>query len=86
MSEKEKPVSKVKQAAAMFDELKAQGLKPKEAVSKIAKTLGVSARTVRGYIWRAQNPEKFKAMLERYYAKRKARLAAEKKAKKESKA
>ena len=82
----EKKPTKVEQAFKMYQDLTAQGLKPKEAVLKIAKTLGVSVRTVRGYIWRAQNPEKFKAMLDRYYAKRKARLAAEKKAKKENKA
>ena len=76
----EKGPTKVEQAFKMYQDLIAQGLKPKEAVLKIAKRLGVSSRTVRGYIWRAQNPEKFKAMLERYYAKRKARLAAEKKA------
>ena len=77
--------TKVEQAASMFDELKAQGLKSKEAVLEIAKRLGVSPRSVRGYIWRAQNHEKFKAMLERYYAKKSAK-AEEKKAKKESKA
>lgn len=88
MSEKqEKTLSKVEQAAAIFDELEAEGkLKPKEIYEKIAEALSISVRSARGYVWRAKNPEKFKAMLERYYAKKRAKAEAkkEKKAKKES--
>ena len=89
MSEKkEKAPSKVQQALKIFQDLSAQGVKPKQIHENIAEVLGISVRSARGYVWRAQNPEKFKAMLDRYYAKKRAKAEAkkEKKAKKESKA
>ena len=50
-------------------------------IKQVAKELGIKVQLARSYKWRAENPEKFKAMLKRYFEKRKARLAAEKKAK-----
>lgn len=75
---KEKKVSKVDRAYDMFKELKAEGLKPKEIYPKIAEELVISARSARGYVWRKENPEKYKALLERYFSKKKVRLEAEK--------
>ena len=83
MSKKEKAPTKVEQAFQMFQDLSAQEMKPKEIYAKIAKALGISIRAARSYVWRAKNPQKFQEMLKRYFAKRKARLAAEKKAKAE---
>lgn len=84
----EKGPTKVEQAAAMFDELKAQGLKPKEIYGKIAKALSISVRSARGYVWRAKNPEAYQQMLKKYFEKRRARLkkAEVEEAKKEKKA
>jgi transposase len=45
------------------------------SVKDIAKKTGLSERVVRSYIWRAKNPEKFKALLVRYQTKRKKKLA-----------
>ena len=50
-------------------------------IKQVAEELGISVRLVRSYKWRAENPKKYKAMLKRYFEKRKARLAAEKKSK-----
>ena len=61
----------------MFQELKAQELKPKEIYAQIAQKLKISVRSARSYVWRAQNPEAYQEMLKRYFAKRKTRLAAE---------
>lgn len=67
---KEEKVSKVDRAYQMFQELKAQGLKPKEIYEKTSQELGISVHSARGYVWRAKNPEKYKALLERYNAKK----------------
>jgi len=87
MSKKEKGPTKVEQSYKIYQQLKAQepALKPKEIFNKIAETLKISARAARSYVWRAEHPKEFKAMLDKYYAKRKARLAAEKKAAKTKK-
>lgn len=45
------------------------------SVADIAKKTGLTERVVRSYIWRAKNPEKFKALLARYQEKRKKKLA-----------
>jgi hypothetical protein len=42
------------------------GLKPKQ----IAEKTKLSERIVRSYVWRAKNPEKYKALLQRYFAKK----------------
>ena len=53
-------------------------------IKQVAKELGIKVQLARSYKWRAENPEKYKAMLKRYFAKRKAKKAAE--AKKAAKA
>jgi hypothetical protein len=41
------------------------------SVKDIAKKTGLRDQIIRSYIWRKQNPEKFKALLKRYFEKRK---------------
>jgi len=55
-----------------------------KTVEEIAAELGLSERNVKSYLWRGHHPEEFKAMLKRYYEKRKAK--AEKKVEPEKKA
>ena len=45
-------------------------------VKDIAELMGVSERSVGGYIWRAKNPEQYKKLLERYYSNKAAKKAA----------
>jgi predicted transcriptional regulator len=49
--------------------LKQEGLKVKEIAAKMK----LSERIVRAYIWRAKNPEKYKALLNRYREKKKTK-------------
>lgn len=44
----------------------------------IAEALGISPRTVAGYIWRGRNPDAYKAAVSRYFAKKKAPAAERK--------
>ena len=88
MSEKktvEKAPTKVEQAFAMFQELKAQGLKPKEIYAQIARELEISVRSARSYVWRAQNPEVYQEMVKRYFEKKRAKKAKPKPKKKKPK-
>lgn len=78
MAKNEKKASKVDRAYQTFQELSEQGLKQKEIYEKIAEELWISAR---GYVWRKENPEKYKALLERYFAKKKAKAEKQKKSK-----
>jgi hypothetical protein len=54
------------------------------SIKEIAEKMKLNERVVRSYIWRAKNPEKYKALLDRYFAKRKQK--AEEKQKSEEKA
>lgn len=54
------------------------------AIKDIAEALEISERTTRAYLWRVKEPEKYKALLERYFDKKKAK--AQKKQKKEKEA
>jgi len=40
------------------------------SIKEIAEKMKLSERIVRAYIWRKQNPEKYKALLSKYFAKR----------------
>ncbi len=40
------------------------------SVKDIAEKMNVSERTVRSYVWRATNPEKYKTLLQKYFAKK----------------
>ncbi len=53
-------------------------------VKDIAEALEISERTTRAYQWRVKEPEKYKALLKRYFDKKKAK--AQKKQKKEKEA
>jgi predicted transcriptional regulator len=57
-----KKLGKVARVAKLFKE----GLSVKE----VAEKTGLSQRVVRSYKWRAENPEKYKALLQRYFEKR----------------
>ena len=59
---KAKRKGKIAQVAAMHQ----KGASIKEIGEKVQ----LSERVVRAYIWRAQNPEKYKALLQRYFAKK----------------
>ena len=41
-----------------------------KSVKEIAEELKINERQVRSYLWRSANPEKYKALLQRYYSKR----------------
>lgn len=41
------------------------------SVKEIAEKTKLSDRVVRAYIWRKENPEKYKALLNRYFSKKK---------------
>jgi predicted transcriptional regulator len=69
-NQKQKPKRKKKGKVAEVYALHTKGVKVKE----IAERMKLSERVVRSYIWRARNPEKFKALLARYQEKRKEKL------------
>jgi len=54
------------------------------AIKDIAEVLEVSQRAIRAYLWRVKEPEKYKALLKRYFDKKKTK--AQKKQKKEKEA
>lgn len=68
--QKQKKKSKVEQVYQMSQ----KGSTVKEIAAKIK----LSERVVRSYIWRAKNPSKYKALLQRYTDKKKARLTKNK--------
>jgi hypothetical protein len=39
-------------------------------VKEIAEQMKLKETVVRSYVWRAANPEKYKALLQRYFAKK----------------
>lgn len=41
-----------------------------ESVKDIAEKMNLSERIVRAYIWRSANPEKYKVLLNKYFAKK----------------
>jgi len=48
------------------------------SVKDIAEKLKLNEGIVRSYIWRAANPEKYKALLERYYQKKREKQRGKK--------
>ncbi|NVM20567.1 MAG: hypothetical protein HWN68_02165 [Desulfobacterales bacterium] len=77
VAEKEKKVTKQQRVYERYQEEIAKGTKPKEAYDLVGPEFGISPRAVRSYVWRAEHPEEFKAMLKKYAAARKAKKAAE---------
>jgi len=51
---------------AQVYELHQKGISAKE----IAEKMKLSERTVRSYVWRVAHPEKYKALLQKYFAKK----------------
>jgi transposase len=45
------------------------------SVKEIAAKMKLSERIVRSYVWRTKNPEKYRKLLERYFAKKKEKEA-----------
>jgi len=39
-------------------------------VKEISEKMNLSERVVRAYVWRIKNPEKYKALVQRYFAKK----------------
>jgi hypothetical protein len=66
-------VGKIQRAYKIFERETNAGKKPEEAYKIIAEELNISVRSARAYVWRVKNPDKYKAMLERYFAKKKAK-------------
>jgi len=66
-NQEEKPKQKKKGKIVRVFELHKKGVSVKE----IAEKTKLSERVVRAYIWRKKNPEKFKALLNRYFSKKK---------------
>lgn len=41
-----------------------------KTVKEIAEKMKLSERVVRSYLWRSSNPQKYRALLQRYYSKK----------------
>jgi hypothetical protein len=70
---KRRDVMKKEGRIAKAYRLHQEGLKVKEIATKMK----LNEWVVRAYIWRAENPEKYKALLKRYHEKKKARLSVQ---------
>jgi hypothetical protein len=66
-AKQKKPNKKKKGKIAQVYKLHQKGVSVKE----IAEKMKLSERIVRSYIWRMKNPEKYRALLQRYFAKKK---------------
>jgi len=65
-------MSKIERAFQLYEHREAN----KMTVPKIAAKLGISTRTVRGYIYRMRYPDEYKACVQRYFTKRRILAAA----------
>jgi predicted solute-binding protein len=70
VANKKKKETKVQKTLRLFNKHTKGGMKPADAVKQLAKELKISERLVRSYLWRARNPEKFKACVDRYFEKK----------------
>ena len=68
-NQEKKPKKKKKGKIAEVFRLHNKGV----SVKDIAEKMKLKESVVRAYIWRTKNPEKYKALLQRYYAKKKAK-------------
>lgn len=68
-------VGKIQRAFELYNEVDAQGNR-KYSVESIAEALGISPRTVRGYVYRIRHPEEYKALVQRYFAKKRGEAPA----------
>lgn len=71
-AEQAKPKRKKKGKIAKVFRMFQKGLSIKEMSEKT----GLSQQVVRSYKWRTENPEKYRALLNRYYTKRKQKQCA----------
>lgn len=78
--EQKKPKPKRKGKIAKVYRLHRKGVSVKE----IAEKMKLKERVVRAYIWRMKNPEKYKALVKRYFDKKKAKAEAQKSEKEEA--
>ena len=60
---KQKKKGKIEQVVALH--------KKGTSIKDISEKMGISEKVVRSYLWRGQNPTKYKDLLARYYTKRK---------------
>lgn len=67
---KRKKIGKVAKVFKLHEEGK--------TVKEIAVKMKLSERVVRSYLWRSANPEKYKALLQRYFEKKKQKQENEK--------
>ena len=72
MANKRKKETKVQKTLRLFNKYTKgkDAMKSADAVKQLAKELKISERLVRSYLWRARNPEKFKACVDRYFEKK----------------
>lgn len=75
-SKKKKKLGKIRQIYKLHQ----KGLSGKE----IAEKMKISERLARSYIWRSNDPEKYKELLKRYFAKKKEKIDIQSKEKPES--
>jgi hypothetical protein len=66
-AKQKRPKSKKKGKIVQVYKLHQKG----QSVKEIAEKMKLSERVVRSYLWRSANPEKYKALLERYFTKKK---------------
>lgn len=80
MTNKKKKETKVQKTLRLFNKYTKgkDAMKPADAVNQLTKELKISKRLVRSYLWRARNPEKYKALLDRYFEKKRKAKEADK--------
>ena len=66
-NQEKKPKQRKKGKIAKVYRLHQKGLSVKE----IAEKMKLKERVVRSYVWRMKNPEKYKALVKRYFTRRK---------------
>lgn len=64
------PKQKKKGKVAQVYDLHQKGI----GIKEIAEKMKLSERVVRSYVWRVANPEKYRELLQRYFAKKKQKL------------
>jgi len=72
-NKEQKPKPKKKGKVAQVYRMHQKGISVKE----IAEKMKLSERIVRSYIWRMKNPEKFRALLKRYFERRRQKKETE---------
>jgi len=64
---------KIEKVYRLYTKAIEAGEKSSDVIDQLAKKFKVSKRTIRGYIWRAKNPEKYRAVVQKYFERRKAK-------------